>query len=404
MLLLMLLAFTATFVSRFIWSPMQGTMMEVYGIDAAIAGTIFSIFFTGYIITQVPAGVLSDKFGVRALMGTSLLLGGVATYAMTLTTDASTVMALRVALGLGAGTIYACCARVVTNYFEPEKRSMAFGVLLVGPNAGYFLASFFGPMILNAYGWEAGFKFAAVFSVIVGILIMIFVKGDRPEGAKQQTMADVVQGFKVLFSNKGVLLISLSGFGLMWFQLALYNWAFGYTGSLGFGQNISTVGVLIAIGGILASMLSGAIVDKFQMNRRKFLMFNYAVIVIMIFIFGAQTELTPLLICSFSLGFVSYSANTHLTALVIDYSGKELAATATGVSNFVYQFASQISPAVIGTMLVTSQGVFTTSIWATMAIGPFLGIFFAMLAANAKTAHQVQHTVSHDREIIKGEF
>ncbi|NTW72594.1 MAG: MFS transporter, partial [Eubacteriaceae bacterium] len=292
MLILMLLAFTATFVSRFIWSPMQSTMMEVLGVDPAIAGTIFSIFFTGYIITQVPAGILSDKFGVKALMSISLLTGGLATYGMTFVTSASTAMALRIVLGLGAGTIYACCARVVTNYFEPEKRSMAFGVLLAGPNAGYFIASFFGPRILSAYGWEAGFKFAAIFSIAVGLLIFIFVKGDKPASGSTQTLGDVLKGFKVLFANKGVLLVSMSGFGLMWFQLALFNWAFGYTKSLGFAANIGTVGSLIAIGGIIASLSSGAIVDKFQISRRKFLMFSYGVTIVMIFIFGAQKELT----------------------------------------------------------------------------------------------------------------
>ncbi|NTW72415.1 MAG: MFS transporter, partial [Eubacteriaceae bacterium] len=257
-----------------------------------------------------------------------------------------------------------------------------------GPNAGYFIASFFGPRILSAYGWQAGFKFAAIFSIAVGLLIFIFVKGDKPASGSTQTLGDVLKGFKVLFTNKGVLLVSMSGFGLMWFQLALFNWAFGYTKSLGFAANIGTVGSLIAIGGIIASLSSGAIVDKFQISRRKFLMFSYGVTIVMIFIFGAQKELTSLLISSFALGFISYSSNTHLTALVIDYSGKNLAATATGVSNFVYQFASQISPVVVGSMLVATKGVFTTTIWGVLAIGPLVGIALLALAANAKTADQ----------------
>ncbi|MFA0815301.1 MAG: MFS transporter [Anaerofustis sp.] len=385
MLILMFLAFTATFVTRFIWSPLQSTMIQVLGIDAATAGAIFSTFFTGYIITQVPAGILADKFGVKVLMGCSLLIGGIATYSMTLIDSASVAIGLRIVLGLCAGTIYACCARVVANYFKPEQRSMAFGVLLAGPNMGYFIASFFGPKILAAYNWQTGFIFAAIFSAAVGLLILFFVKGDKPTSGSTQKISDILRGFKILFTNRGVLMISLSGFSLMWFQLALFNWAFGYAKSLGFAGNIGNVGVLIAVGGIIASLTSGAIVDKFQINRRKFLMCIYLLISIMIFIFGAQKALTPLLICSFLLGFISYAANTHLTALVIDYSGQALAATATGVSNFVYQFASQISPVVIGSMLVTSGGVFTTSIWTVMAAGPICGIIFAAFASKGKT-------------------
>lgn len=385
MLLLMLLAFVATFVTRFIWSPMQSEMMKVFGIDAAVAGTIFSIFFTGYIITQIPAGVLADKFGVKFIMSISLLVGGLSSYAMTMVSTPAQAMGLRIILGLGAGTIYACCARVISNYFTMEKRSMAFGIILAGPNAGYFIASLFGPKILHAYGWQAGFKFAAIFSIIVAVLIFLFVKGDKPEKATQ-TLGDVLRGFKVLFTNKGVLLISLSGFGLMWFQLALYNWAFGYARSLGFAQNIGTVGILIAIGGIISSLLSGTAVDKFKIDRRKFLIFGYFITGVMIFIFGAQTQLTGLLISSFVLGFISFTTNSHLSALIVDYAGSKMAATATGVSNFVFQFASQISPVVIGAMLVSTKGVFSTPIWAVMAAGPFLGVICAALAGGAKKA------------------
>ncbi|MBF7097503.1 MFS transporter [Alkalibacter mobilis] len=384
MLILMLAAFTATFVARFMWSPLQSTMMEVFNIDTAVAGGIFSVFFTGYIITQVPAGILADKFGVKVIMGLSLIVIGLSSWAMTFATGASMAIALRVALGLGAGTIYAGCARVATNYFEPEKRSMAFGVLLAGPNAGFFIASFFGPRILNSLGWQAGFQFAGIFAIAVGILIFLFVKGDKPEG-KTQTLSDVFKGFGMLFKNKGVMLISLSGFGLMWFQLALYNWAFGYTKSLGFASSIGTVGVLIALGGIIASLISGAVVDKLHISRRKYLIGGYLATAVAIFIFGAQTELNALLITSFILGLISYSNNTHLTALVIDYSGKQMAATATGFSNFIYQFASQISPPVVGAMLIGTSGVFTTSIWTVMALGPVLGIIFLLLAAKAET-------------------
>ena len=117
-------------------------------------------------------------------------------------------------------------------------------------------------------------------------------------------------------------------------------------------------------------------------------MFGYAATGIMIFLFGAQTQLSSLLICSFVIGFISYSTNTHLSALIVDYAGKNLAATATGVSNFVFQFASQISPAVIGAMLVSTGGVFTTVIWAIMAAGPLTGVVFAALAAGAEKAEQ----------------
>lgn len=386
MLFLMLAAFTVTFLARFIWSPMQATIGTDLGLNATELGLIFGAFYTGYVFTQVPAGLLADKFGTRVLMSLSLIIGGIATFMMSGIDSVQIATTYRIILGLGGGAIYACCARVITNYFKPEERSMAYGILLVGPNLGYFLASILGPVISSSYGWQGAFRIVGVIVVVVGILVFFLVKENQNKNASKQTLMDVLRGFAILFKNKGVLLISLAGFGLMWFQLAMFNWAFGYAKSLNIGAAIMIIGICISVGGMISSVLSGTIVDKFHIDRRKYMILGYLANIVAVYIFGAQTSLTGLYISAFVLGFITYSNNTHLTALVIDYSGSRSAATATGVSNFIYQIASQISPVVVGGMLVSSGGVFTTGIWTLMAAGPAVGIVLLLLAKNAPKA------------------
>ena len=72
-------AFGATFVSRFIWTPIMPAATEAWGLTATQAGAFVTAFFVGYIITQVPGGALADKYGSRMVLTVSLLICGAAT-------------------------------------------------------------------------------------------------------------------------------------------------------------------------------------------------------------------------------------------------------------------------------------------------------------------------------------
>ena len=54
LLLLMLAAFAVTFMTRFVWSPLNTTVTEELGLSNVAAGSFMSAFFIGYVITQIP--------------------------------------------------------------------------------------------------------------------------------------------------------------------------------------------------------------------------------------------------------------------------------------------------------------------------------------------------------------
>ena len=46
------LAFSFTFLSRYIWSPLMADVSGEFGINATQAGLYMSAFFAGYLVTQ----------------------------------------------------------------------------------------------------------------------------------------------------------------------------------------------------------------------------------------------------------------------------------------------------------------------------------------------------------------
>ncbi len=95
--------FLFTFITRFAWPPLIPVMVPILGMKMSQAGAFMSAFYLGYIITQIPAGVMADKFGVRLILGMSLIVEGVSTSALSFMNSYETGFALRVLSGLGAG-------------------------------------------------------------------------------------------------------------------------------------------------------------------------------------------------------------------------------------------------------------------------------------------------------------
>ncbi|MFV0436924.1 MAG: MFS transporter [Desulfopila sp.] len=361
--------FLLTFVVRFTWPPLIPAVSPILGMSMGQAGAFMSAFYIGYVITQIPAGILADRFGVRTILSVSLLLEGVTTFAMAYIPSYEMGFALRVATGLGAGAVMSACARALMEWIPPKERGTAFGILLAAPSAGILLSGWLVPVIEKSFGWQGAFQAVGIASIIVGVLLFLLLRTSASSGGSEGSIMD---GIRVVFGSKDIMLTGLAGFCLMWLELGTATWTFAYVKELGFSR-ASAGGILVAygFGGVLAPLASGILSDKIG-NRKYILMASLAVVIPVTIIFGMQVTIFALTVVGFIFGFCSYFANPHLSLMVSEFAGKKLAATANGITNFMFQMASIIGPMVMGYSLDIT-GSFN-SIWWIMAAGPLLGI------------------------------
>ena len=62
------LAFSFTFLSRYIWSPLMADVSGEFGINATQAGLYMSAFFAGYLVTQIPGGIMADRYQPKYIL------------------------------------------------------------------------------------------------------------------------------------------------------------------------------------------------------------------------------------------------------------------------------------------------------------------------------------------------
>ena len=358
------LAFTFTFLSRYIWSPLMADVSNEFGINATQAGLYMSAFFAGYLVTQIPGGIMADRYQPKYILITCTVLGGVMTAAMSFITNYEMGLVIRVITGISSGCVMAQCSKVVATTFEPKKRASAMGVVLASPPFGITLAQSIGAPLNQAVGWRNTFLIVAAIVVIIVALLAVFVQpiprktAAVPAGnpavaqaaaTKAKGQAGLLEGLVGFFTNKQQLLLGVSGFMFMFVTVGFATWTNRYAQSLGFtpvqGGMIITC---YSIAGIIASCLSGSIAVKCRMSHRNFLIASLAAMGVMTVLFSMQRGYMGLIVVGCVYGAISYLPSTHYTTSAMMLAGERYTATAASTQNLLFQLASLIMPIIVG--------------------------------------------------------
>ena len=155
-------------------------VLPAYGDSSTIQGAIYSAYFLGALISTLPGGILSDRFGRITLMKLGLAVTVASGLFLAFTSEPVPVLAARFIEGIGAGFFIAAGMSWVNSRAGHERMSGYFMALL---NAGLVLG-------LVCSGWlsamlrfpAAGVLAFAALAVIPAIVsFSLRESGSRPE-------------------------------------------------------------------------------------------------------------------------------------------------------------------------------------------------------------------------------
>ena len=393
------LAFSFTFLSRYIWSPLMADVSGEFGINATQAGLYMSAFFAGYLVTQIPGGIMADRYQPKYILIACTVLGGAMTALMSRITSYEMGLVIRVITGISSGCVMAQCSKVVALTFAPQERASAMGVVLASPPFGITLAQSLGAPLNQAFGWRTTFVIVGAVAVGVVALLALFVKpveksvpAEKTAGAagksvaqtaaaKPQAQAGMLEGLVGFFTNKQQLLLGISGFMFMFVSVGFATWTNKYAQSLGCtpvqGGMIITC---YSIAGIIASCLSGGLAKKIHMSHRNFLMLTLTGMGVMTILFSMQRSYMGLLLVGIIYGAVSYLPSTHYTTSAMMLAGERFTATAASTQNLLFQMASLIMPIVVG-RVIDATGNYSL-IWYIFLGCSVIAVLFSFLVKN----------------------
>ncbi|KUI27146.1 MFS transporter [Mycobacterium sp. IS-1742] len=226
----------ATGLLAYIVAVMDRTTLGVSGLDAAerfsatpgVLATFVVLQVVVYAGAQVPAGVLLDRFGSKALIvaGAALMASGQLTLAVSESLPAA--IAARAVLGLGDALTFISVLRLVPHWFAPKRVPLVTQLTGICGQLGQVLSAVPFLAVLGVAGWTTAYTSVAALGVVSLVLTLVLVK-DTPSGRhvpeSTGTVGDTLRSVKTVWLRPGTRLgffthmgtqFSVTVFALMW--------------------------------------------------------------------------------------------------------------------------------------------------------------------------------------------
>ena len=226
----------ATGLFAYIVAVLDRTTLGVSGLEAgdrftASPGVLSSFVVLQIVVyasAQVPAGLLLDRFGSKALIlsGATIMAAGQLTLAFT--ESLPTAIAARAVVGLGDAVTFISVLRLVPHWFAPKRVPLVTQLTGICGQLGQVLSAIPFLALLKSDGWTPAYVSAVGLGVLALVLTLAVVK-NAPNGTvsdpPNMSVGEVWASVKTVWLRPGTRLgffthmgtqFSITVFALMW--------------------------------------------------------------------------------------------------------------------------------------------------------------------------------------------
>ncbi|MEQ5839910.1 MFS transporter [Paraburkholderia acidicola] len=165
----LMLAGIVNYLDRSTLSIANHSVSGELGLSASQMGLLLSAFSFSYAFSQLPIGVLLDRFGARIMLGLGMLVWSVAQLFGGLVHTLPQFLAARICLGIGEAPQFPAGAKVVSEWFSLRERGRPSGIFVASSTIGPALAPPILTSLLLVFGWRWMFIVMGVLGIAVAL-------------------------------------------------------------------------------------------------------------------------------------------------------------------------------------------------------------------------------------------
>ncbi|MEY7999838.1 MFS transporter [Clostridium sp. Mt-5] len=336
-----------------------------FNLSSADIGIAAGIFFVGYMVLQIPAAILADRWSAKKVVFILIMLWSVAAMCTSLVQSKTQLFVLRLLLGVFEGGVWPSVLVLLAKWFPSGERARANAFWMINmPLSAVIMAPITG-WLLSITSWRIVFLIEGMLPLIWGFVWWFSIEDSpavskwvSPEERKyvEDTIAKENEnkpkgaGYGSAFKNPTVI----------WLLIAYFFWMSGFYGYTMWvpsvikdfkGLSSSLVGLISAIPFIFA-MIAMAFNSSLSDKRRQREI--HVAIPLLIGAFGliggqylAHTAVTKMIFLVISAIGV-YAPYGPFWAIPTDILRPELAAAAMGLINALGNLGGFLGPYIVG--------------------------------------------------------
>ncbi|PSM19673.1 MULTISPECIES: multidrug effflux MFS transporter [Nitratireductor] len=230
---------------------------------------VITAYITGFGLTQLVFGPVSDRFGRRVPLLVGLVIYVAAGFACAFTPNFSVLLLLRFIQGLGAAATRVIAVSIVRDSFGgramAEVMSLVFMVFMIVP----VLAPGAGQLIMLFSEWRAIFLLMALMALIITAWIWLRLPETlKPQYRRPFTASSIIEGFRIVVTNRLSVCYSIAVTGILGALFGFINSAQQiYVGLYDVGAMFPVYFAVVAGLMAVSSFMNSRLVGRFGMRR-----------------------------------------------------------------------------------------------------------------------------------------
>jgi MFS transporter, ACS family, aldohexuronate transporter len=337
-------------------APLAPFLLDGLRLSRAEAGLFLPAVYLGGVAMALPAGWLTERFGVTRPLAAGLALTGLSVMLAAAAPAVTGLLALLVLGGLGFSILNPTTGRAVYDWFPAGERGLAMGIKQAGLTLGGIAAALVLPPLAVALGWRAALAVAGAASVTCGLLVAAIYR-EAPERAVlspglRPRLADLAP----VIRRPGVIVVLACGLALGAAQSSVLAYLALYArDALGLPSvDAARLLALAHLGGVAGRLGWGVASDRlFAGRRRPGLTLNALVASASLAVFALGGTLPPTLMITtaFAAGMGAFGWVGLYFALMAEIGGARFAGLMTGLSVIFAWGGVLVGPPLFGALV-----------------------------------------------------
>jgi MFS family permease len=262
---LLLLIFIFNFADRFLISGLVGPIKQEFGLGDGFMGLLMGpAFVVLYVLAGIPIARLADRASRILIICAGCVVWSLFTGLTGLAIGPVTLALCRVGVGIGEAALVAPAYSLLSDYFKPERRGVAFAILGLATYFGQIAGYAGGPAVAAKYTWHAAFfVMAAPGFLLAGLAWLLIKEPPRAQLAKtQEALMPIIR--RLVTARSYVALMLGMGLG------TLSGVSFGFWGPTLFVRNhglsasdaSNAFAAYFGLAGLTGMLVFGALSDR----------------------------------------------------------------------------------------------------------------------------------------------
>lgn len=348
-------------------SPLFLMVSVTLGIPLSLLGLVPAFFLLGAGIFQIPAGIISARFGAKKTAMLGMYILSISTILSGLSWDSSSLFIFRFLVGVGAAFYFSPAIGILKNLFSEGRRGLSMGLY----NGAFNLGAGISVATFGIFAQMVGWRESLIISGIMGLIITFENHITLPEarGVANKNFSKVLMNKDIIFLG-----LALAGFWGTYFATAQLLDSYlikerGLTQSLG-----GYISSIILFTGIIGGPLGGHLLDRF--GHGKLILAIMAITSSMVIASIPFQNVYTIILSAFVLGIFAVGIFSILYAIPTFYSEipENMIPLSIGLINSIQISVGSIAP--FAFTFISEKSSYT---YGWLFLGAFVLVFLPLI-------------------------